>query len=95
MAHIKFGQMVSISERYRRRTEERQFQTWKFWESDECNLVWCVYLGTRTLQNGHRDLTDEGYIFRPMETFEAAIVCPGPRLSPILVPLDCIEIMGQ
>lgn len=88
-----FGQVVSVTDKYRRR--ERRGQnggTYKYWDITPFFSDGCIFLGTRTLQDGIRDYDHEyGYQFAAHHRFKAALVCPGPLRKPVLVPLASIK----
>jgi hypothetical protein len=91
----EYGQVVTATKGLRRKWESRQRGHrqcgYKLWVETE-KTVKGIFLGTRTLQNGWRQFEeDEGYIFIRDNTFEAALISPGPRLNPVYVPLNSIE----
>jgi hypothetical protein len=93
-----FGQKVTVREKYTRKQETRTDnpggypKTWKVWKRAPFHAQGCVFLGVRTLKNGIRHFDgEEGYYFQAKEHIKAALVSPGPRSAPILVPLESIE----
>lgn len=97
--NLEFGQKVKISHKYQRKLKIIRDQDvgyhrsgqYKYWESMSFESSG-IFLGTRTLQNGNREYdSDYGYYFDPKEYFKVALICPGPDLNPIYVPLDSIE----
>lgn len=92
-----FGQRVSISKKFYRKTEIRRNdrgygRTWKFWAELDFGANDCIFLGVRTLQNGYRVYdSDEGISFDPVERVKAALVCVNDRLAPVLVPLHALK----
>jgi hypothetical protein len=88
-----FGAVVSISAKYRRRERKGdRGGIYKYWDSTPFSADGCIFLGTRTLQNGIKEWEGEcGWIFDPHERIKAALVCPGPLRKPVLVPLDAVK----
>jgi len=98
---MEFGSLVNINEKYKRVWGTRKTKGWKGvlhdaktkeWKRVKYEVKGCIFLGIRTLSNGFNSWEyDIGYVFEPIESFNAALVCPGPRINPIYVPLDAIE----
>jgi len=52
-----------------------------------------LFIGTRTLYDGEVEWTEgTGSVFYPKSHFTAALIVPGPRRKPILVPMDAMEV---
>jgi hypothetical protein len=94
----KFGQWVTCTARlYRtskadRRTGYKDLKHIHRWEPIPIKNEG-LFIGTRTLYNGEVEWAeDTGSVFSPKSHFTAALVVPGPRRKPILVPMDAVKI---
>jgi hypothetical protein len=93
-----FGDMVSITHKYKRKTEYRKNSknglmniTWKMWIREPYKRSNCIFLGYRNIADGIREYEYEvGYYFYPREYFKVALVCPNDKTNPVYVPLDSI-----
>lgn len=92
MSKAEFGSRISFTHSYKRRwsSEGRHHSGRKHWQRTD-NVGDGIFLGQRTLADGRSYYEEDyGYIFEPDSHFRAALVCPGPNLNPIYVPLDAI-----
>ena len=93
-----FGDMVSITHKYRRKTEYRKNSknalmniTWKMWTRELYEHSDCIFLGYRHIADGIREYEYEaGYYFYPKEYFKVALVCINDKTNPVYVPLNCV-----
>jgi hypothetical protein len=70
-------------------TEHRHL---KYWERLPVKTEG-LFIGFRTLYDGvNKWDSDSGNTFYPKSHFTAALVVPGPRRKPILVPMDAMEV---
>jgi len=96
-AMLNFGYTVSISTKYKRVTrrkpeENGRSKLWRIWDKEEYYKNDCIFLGYRTLSNGTVEYEDEvENYFYAQDSFKVALVCPGPNLNPVYVPLHCIK----
>jgi hypothetical protein len=97
--NLEFGQKITITHKYRRKVKSiprendryHMIDQWKTWEPMPFESIG-IFLGFRTLSNDIREHDSYyGYYFNPKEHFKAALVCPGPNLNSVYVPLDSIE----
>ena len=93
MKDLKFGDRVSVSQKYKRITKHvghgENYRQWKIWEPKEYKKQNCIFLGTRRLSNGiNEEDYEAGAIFIPKEYFKAAIVCADERSKPVYVPVE-------
>jgi hypothetical protein len=95
----KFGDVVSIKEKYKRVWGQRQSNYGgtphnahtKEWKRVPFVHDSCLFLGYRMISNGWNEYEYEvGYVFAAIESFKAALVCPGPNKNPVYVPLDAL-----
>ena len=87
---MKYGDKVFITRKYWRITDNSNKRKWVAHRFVHDGL----YLGTRTLQNGHfiiKYTTWEGNKFKADEYILCALVSPGSQHNPVYVPLDSIE----
>jgi len=89
----KLGQRVSARRRLERHEKWRSKGgvTAKFW-AIKLKPIEGVYVGTRTLSNGSRQLQnyEEGYIYTATDYFEAWMIVENERRRPVFVlPGDC------
>jgi len=78
-----------------KRTNRKEPVIRKVWEEKPLGKS-CVFLGTRTLQNGRREYDgDYGYYFRPDDYFKAALVSPGPNENPVYVPISALQAIRE
>lgn len=61
--------------------------TKKYWAPDDSGPVEGIFIGYRTLSNGHRQLlnSDEGYAYTPTEYIDAWLIVTDPRHRPVFV----------
>jgi len=90
---IEFGDKIIITERFvRRQRVLKKFSMWRYWEPVPFCVTGCIFLGSRFLQNGIRELDNEyGYTFDAHERFKVALVSPGKGLNPVYVPIGSIS----
>lgn len=82
----EFGQRVRVTQKYGRRKEgHKKLYYRKPFESDG------VFIGLRTITNGHTD-SDDGWLYWvPTEHMRVALVVFNQNQNPEYVPLDSIE----
>ena len=93
---MNHGDQVTYSALLVRKAEYGNQRVRKYWSSIPCTGSG-LFLGTRTLQNGHNDWegNEVGYVFEPQEYFRAALISPGKNRNPIYVPLDSIQVINS
>lgn len=91
MIKFNFGDTVFITEKYKRihKTSEKN-EEYREWTRVKYRTNG-LFLGLRTLKNGRVDCDqDEGWSFVAKEYIRVALVCPGPNLNSVYVPIGSI-----
>ena len=88
---MELGQKVTFDRKLIRKTNRGEGRRYKFWAEAPTKHSSGIFLGFRSLKNGHTDWEEYGWLFSETETIQAALVCCSVRENPIYVPAETLK----
>lgn len=90
---MKYGDIITVAGKYRRVNRyitnnegfgRKDRKEWEFVSGE----ITGIYLGKRTLRNGHVEYDEEyGYIFTPDDTLQVILISPSAIKNPVYAPV--------